>query len=546
MEVKCFVPLGFDGSIVSVETDLRKTIPGFDIVGLPDGAVREARERVRTAIRNCGFKFPKERILINLSPAGVRKAGAGFDLAIACAVLAASRQINFPMQTGKRLPILILGELNLSGSVCPVNGVISAVLKAAEKGIRCALVPEKNVKEAEAPGCCRVSGIGILSEVRGALDCFGTEKPQRAAAVSVSGQADGVPEGPEEGSGAEIVDTFGDIAEIKGHRFMKRALEVAAAGRHNLFLFGPPGSGKSMAARRFPSLLPPLSVVESLEVTKIHSLAGKLHPGVGLIFTPPFRMPHHSASQEGIIGGGQSILPGEISLAHSGVLFIDEAPEFKKNILQSMREPIEVGWVHIVRAGQSYWFPADFQLIMAANPCPCGNLGRDEKVCMCSTAEIERYWRRIGGALLDRIDIRVPLKPVSPETILEDGGEGSFDLRKRIDRALVMQRNRSRGASATGGGRNPHADTKDAYTRNGRIPSSKIREYCRLSAETKSAFTNAVDKLGLSSRACHSVLKVARTVADLEESEEVKKIHILEAVQHRRYGDGDYFWSERF
>ncbi len=536
MDVKCFVPLGFDGSIVSVETDLRKTIPGFDIVGLPDGAVREARERVRTAIRNCGFKFPQERILINLSPAGVRKAGAGFDLAIACAVLATSMQINFPMQTGKRLPILILGELNLSGSVCPVNGVISAILKAAEKGIRCALVPEKNVKEAEAPGCCRVSGIGNLSEVRNALARFGAENPKRAA---------GVPEVPEEGSGAGIVDTFGDIAEIKGHRFLKRALEVAAAGRHNLFLFGPPGSGKSMAARRFPSLLPPLTVGESLEVTKIHSLAGKLHPGVGLIFTSPFRMPHHSASQEGIIGGGQSILPGEISLAHRGVLFIDEAPEFRKNILQSMREPIEVGWIHIVRAGQSYWFPADFQLIMAANPCPCGNLGRDEKICMCSTAEIERYWRRIGGALLDRIDIRVPLKPVSPEIILEDGGEGSFDLRTRIDKALAMQHDRFRGAAA-GGGRNPGTDLKGACTRNGRIPSSKIREYCRLSAETKGAFTNAVDKLGLSSRACHSVLKVARTVADLEESEEIRKIHILEAVQHRRYGDGDYFWSERF
>lgn len=524
MDVKCFVPLGFEGSIVSVEADLRRTIPGFDIVGLPDGAVRESRERVRIALKNCGFKFPQERILINLSPAGVRKEGAGFDLAIAFAILKASNQIRAVEMEGEQLPVLVLGELNLSGSVCPVNGVLSAVLKAAEEGIRYAVVPEKNQKEAESPGCCTISGLESLARVGEALARIGLKN-------NGCGETPAAQVPPVE---SKIVEAFGDIADVKGHRFLKRALEVAAAGRHNLFLFGPPGSGKSMAARRFPSLLPALTIEESLEVTQIHSLAGKLRSGEGLLCTPPFRMPHHSASQEGIIGGGKSILPGEISLAHRGVLFLDEAPEFRKNILQSMREPIEVGQVHIVRAGQSYWFPADFQLIMAANPCPCGNLGRDEKICMCGTAEIERYWRRIGGALLDRIDIRVPLKPVSPSTILEKGGESSFDLRKRIDNAVSIQKNRFQKENAA------------AHRRNGQIPSSKIQKHCRLSDEAESAFTKAVEKLCLSSRACHSVLKISRTIADLEENETVGKEHILEAVQHRRYGDGDYFWSERF
>ncbi len=319
-----------------------------------------------------------------------------------------------------------------------------------------------------------------------------------------------------------------DFKDIRGHKFLKRALEVAAAGRHHVFMFGPPGSGKTMAALRLPSILPDLSNEESIEVTRIHSLGGKLDSTVGLITRPPVRMPHHTASREGIIGGGKEQLPGEISLAHRGILFLDEAPEFSKSLLQSLREPLERGRIDITRSDIHYWYPSRFQLVMAANPCPCGSLGKENSSCFCSLLEIQKYWKKVGGALMDRIDVRIPVRSVKPDELMYGRQESSMRIRIRVEKAVKIQQYRYR---------------ENKFNRNAEIPASSLLKYCRMSGKGQTAFTEVSGKLGLSSRACHSVLRLARTISDLEGKEIIGKEHIYEAVQHRRYGDGDYFWK---
>lgn len=525
MIVTSFAPAGFDGYLVQVEVDLRRGIPGVDIVGLPDSAVREARDRIRVGIRNSGFEFPRERVLVNLAPGDVPKRGSHYDLPIAVGVLAAAGYVTVPFHD----PVLIVGEMELSGGIRPVRGVLSAVAAGARAAVKHFVVPNENVREAAALKCGVVRGASSLREAVTSLKSGLRSGPTGGTAAGAGGHV--FPAAPRRSDTDAYLDAdrdAGDFADVRGNDFVKRALMAAVAGRHHVLLFGPPGSGKTMVASRIPSIMPALTHEKALEVTRIHSIAGVLDRESGIVDRPPFRAPHHTASNEGLVGGGPAVLPGEISLAHRGVLFLDETPEFRKSIIQSLREPIESGRVNIVRAGARYWFPSDFQLVMAANPCSCGNLGRDDGICICGRLDVRKHWKRLGGPLLDRIDVRLPMRPVPTDVLLGRSGLPSAEMKERVIRAVEIQSRRYKA---------------EPFDRNGAVPAGKLTIHCRMTGELSDALVLAARRLALSSRACHSVLRVARSLSDLDGSADILKRHLLEAVEMRRYGDSDYFWS---
>ena len=540
MTVYAFEPVGFDGELVTVEIDIRRGIPSIDLVGLPDGAVREARERIRAAIRNSAFEFPLDRLLLSLAPAGVPKGGSSFDLAMAFAVLVASGQVPDAPPSA-----MALGELELSGRVRPVPGVLSAIAAGLRAGIHWFVVPRANLTEASALAgksalaidtfrdlAHLAAGMRGVAPLEGYIASTNVMETGRSAPDMVDGvhAREGSPVLPSLDVDFVPSVTEPDMADIRGQRVVRRAMEVAAAGGHHLLLFGPPGTGKSMAARRLAGLLPDLDDDVAVRVTMLHSLAGQLPEFSGLMRRPPFRAPHHGASAEGIVGGGRLRKPGEISLAHGGILLLDEAPEFRTDVLQSLREPLEEGLISISRADRDVSYPSEFMLVLACNPCPCGNLGRKNAVCVCSRDEIRRYWKRLGGPLLDRIDIRVPVEPARADELAEGPGESTAEIRKRVVVARILQERRYSAFSRSGS------------RLNGRIPAAAIEAYCMPKGDGMTYFVGQSEKEGLSSRASLSVLRVARTLADLEGSAEISIKNLEEAFGYRQYGDGDIFW----